>query len=156
MTEQEMIAMLQQQQQMIANLQAQLDAKNKVSMKVSGKTGCVVVSGPGLGRYPTSLFYEQWHVLLNAADEIRAFCDEKFNTAGEYGNVRALKTQGVDWHPHPQAAAEPDPASIPQPPAPSQPSSPPRPAVQATNGGIPTGGGTLRPNGNARPMNGGR
>lgn len=65
-----------------AELQAELDrlkAENAalkargskgVSMKVSEKGG---VSVYGLGRFPVTLYQEQWLKLLDLADDIRAF-----------------------------------------------------------------------------------
>ena len=44
-----------------------------VSMKVSEKGG---VSVYGLGRFPVTLYQEQWLKLLGMADEIRAFIQE--------------------------------------------------------------------------------
>jgi len=44
-----------------------------VSMKVSEKGG---VSVYGLGRFPVTLYQEQWLKLLDLADEIRAFIRE--------------------------------------------------------------------------------
>jgi hypothetical protein len=44
-----------------------------VSMKVSDKGG---VSVYGLGRFPVTLYKEQWAKLLDLADEIRAFIKE--------------------------------------------------------------------------------
>ena len=44
-----------------------------VSMKVSEKGG---VSIYGLGRFPVTLYKEQWTKLLEMADEIRAFIKE--------------------------------------------------------------------------------
>ena len=44
-----------------------------VSMKVSEKGG---VSIYGLGRFPVTLYKEQWVRLLDMADEIRAFIHE--------------------------------------------------------------------------------
>lgn len=41
-----------------------------VSLKVSPKGG---VSVYGLGRFPITFYQEQWHKLLDMADEIRAF-----------------------------------------------------------------------------------
>jgi hypothetical protein len=41
-----------------------------VSLKVSEKGG---VSVYGLGRFPVTLYKEQWSKLLNMADDIRAF-----------------------------------------------------------------------------------
>lgn len=146
------------------NAQLEAAAASKISIKVADLTGCVVVSSGG--RWPTSLYYEQWLELFNAQERIMAFLEEKANTPGERGNLRAIKLLGdPDWVPTPealaaslkrkgaQAAAQTAPAAIPEPPA------PPRPPVQATNGGIPTptvGNGTLRPQGQARQMNGGR
>jgi hypothetical protein len=44
-----------------------------VSMKVSEKGG---VSIYGLGRFPVTLYKEQWEKLLDMADDIRAFIAE--------------------------------------------------------------------------------
>lgn len=54
-----------------------------VSLKVSDKGG---VSVYGLGRFPVTLYKEQWAKLLDMADEIRAFIkenDAKLKTKGE-------------------------------------------------------------------------
>jgi hypothetical protein len=51
-----------------------------VSLKVSEKGGLSVY---GLGRFPVTLYKEQWTKLLDMADEIRAFLkenDEKLKT----------------------------------------------------------------------------
>lgn len=53
-----------------------------VSLKVSDKGG---VSVYGLGRFPVTLYKEQWSKLLDMADEIRAFIKE---------NEAKLKTKG--------------------------------------------------------------
>ena len=45
-------------------------ARGAVSLKVSEKGG---VSVYGLGRFPVTLYKEQWEKLLAMADEIRAF-----------------------------------------------------------------------------------
>jgi len=44
-----------------------------VSIRVSGKGG---VSVYGLGRFPVTLYKEQWVRLLDMADELRAFISE--------------------------------------------------------------------------------
>jgi hypothetical protein len=44
-----------------------------VSLKVSEKGGLSVY---GLGRFPVTLYKEQWSKLLDMADEIRAFIKE--------------------------------------------------------------------------------
>ena len=54
-----------------AALKAQ--ATRGASMKVSEKGG---VSVYGLGRFPVTLYKEQWTKLLDMADEIRAFITE--------------------------------------------------------------------------------
>jgi len=53
-----------------------------VSLKVSEKGG---VSVYGLGRFPVTLYKEQWTKLLDMADEIRAFIEE---------NQATLKSKG--------------------------------------------------------------
>ena len=45
-------------------------ASQGLSMKVSAKGG---VSVYGLGRFPVTLYKEQWHRLLALADELREF-----------------------------------------------------------------------------------
>jgi len=62
----------------IGRLQAENDRlkvqrQGRVSLKVSGKGG---VSLYGLGRFPVTLYKEQWAKLLDMADEIRAFLRE--------------------------------------------------------------------------------
>jgi hypothetical protein len=56
----------------LAQAQAKLAAANNVTLKlkVSEKGG---VSVYGLGRFPVTLYKEQWARLLDAADAIRAF-----------------------------------------------------------------------------------
>ncbi|MEO8258224.1 MAG: hypothetical protein ABI868_12830 [Acidobacteriota bacterium] len=54
-----------------------------VSLKVSEKGG---VSVYGLGRFPVTLYKEQWAKLLDMAEEIRAFLkdnDERLKSKGE-------------------------------------------------------------------------
>ena len=53
-----------------AALKASSARRGGVSFKVSGKGG---VSVYGLGRFPVTLYKEQWAKLLDLADEIRAF-----------------------------------------------------------------------------------
>jgi hypothetical protein len=48
-------------------------AAGDVTMRVSEKGG---VSVYGLGRFPVTLYQEQWEKLLSHADEIRAFIAE--------------------------------------------------------------------------------
>jgi hypothetical protein len=62
----------------------QRSAGRPVSFKVSEKGG---VSVYGLGRFPVTLYKEQWARLLDMADEIRAFIKE---------NESKLKTKGED------------------------------------------------------------
>ena len=65
-----------------------------ISMKVSEKGG---VSIYGLGRFPVTLYKEQWTRLLAAADEIRAFAAQ---------HDSELKVKGKDE----AAAAGPGPS----------------------------------------------
>jgi hypothetical protein len=48
-------------------------ARGQMSLKVSEKGGLSVY---GLGRFPVTLYREQWDKLLGMADEIRAFIQE--------------------------------------------------------------------------------
>lgn len=56
-------------------------ASRGISMKVSEKGG---VSVYGLGRFPVTLYKEQWTKLLDLADDIRSFIRE---------NEQSLKTK---------------------------------------------------------------
>lgn len=71
---------LRQLQAQIAELQAQNEALKakamangikKISMKVSENKGCLSVYG--IGRYPVTLYAQQWQRLLAVADDIHAF-----------------------------------------------------------------------------------
>lgn len=59
----------------LAELEKQVQGKKRGSMdfRVSEKGG---VSVYGLGRFPVTLYYEQWIRLLDQADQIRAFLEE--------------------------------------------------------------------------------
>ena len=57
--------------------------RNRLAMKVSEKGALSVY---GLGRFPVTLYKEQWTKLLDMADEIRAFIkdnESKLKTKGE-------------------------------------------------------------------------
>ncbi len=55
------------------NLQLKSQRGRSTGLKVSEKGG---VSVYGLGRFPVTLYKEQWTRLLSMADEIRAFMKE--------------------------------------------------------------------------------
>ena len=59
----------------IAELEKQAGSKRtgRLEFKVSEKGG---VSVYGLGRFPVTLYYEQWQRLLAAADGLQAFLEE--------------------------------------------------------------------------------
>lgn len=59
----------------LAELEKQVQGRQRGSLdfKVSEKGG---VSVYGLGRFPVTLYYEQWVRLLDQAEQIRAFLDE--------------------------------------------------------------------------------
>jgi len=59
----------------IAELEQQAQAKKPVGLefRVSDKGG---ISVYGLGRFPVTLYYEQWTRLLGHVDELRTFMDE--------------------------------------------------------------------------------
>ena len=73
------------------------DRGRAISLKVSEKGG---VSVYGLGRFPVTLYKEQWITLLAMTDEIRAFLAE---------HDAVLKTKSTPWH----TVAEPSRGSIP-------------------------------------------
>ena len=59
----------------IAELEKQAGAKKsgRMEFKVSEKGG---VSVYGLGRFPVTLYYEQWTRLLDSVDALRSFLEE--------------------------------------------------------------------------------
>jgi hypothetical protein len=59
----------------IAELEKQSGGRKKgtLEFRVGEKGG---VSVYGLGRFPVTLYYEQWIRLLGAADDLRAFMEE--------------------------------------------------------------------------------
>lgn len=59
----------------LAELEKQVQGRKRgaLDFKVSEKGG---VSVYGLGRFPVTLYYEQWIRLLDQADQIRAFMEE--------------------------------------------------------------------------------
>ena len=59
----------------IAELEKQVGSKKtgRLEFKVSEKGG---VSVYGLGRFPVTLYYEQWQRLLGAAEDLRGFLEE--------------------------------------------------------------------------------
>ena len=59
----------------IAELEKQVGNKRsgRLEFRVSEKGG---VSVYGLGRFPVTLYYEQWQRLLGTADELRNFLEE--------------------------------------------------------------------------------
>jgi hypothetical protein len=57
----------------LAELEAQKQRTGSMSFKVSDKGG---VSVYGLGRFPVTLYYEQWIKLLDRAQDLRDFLEE--------------------------------------------------------------------------------
>ena len=59
----------------VAELEKQVESKRtgKLEFRISEKGG---VSVYGLGRFPVTLYYEQWVRLLDSADALRAFVEE--------------------------------------------------------------------------------
>ncbi len=77
----------EQMQEELERLRTENEALKKrsekgLSLKVSQKGG---VSVYGLGRFPVTLYKEQWEKLLDISDDIRAFIQE---------NEPQLKTKG--------------------------------------------------------------
>jgi hypothetical protein len=66
----ELAEMVQQQQAALTLMQAQLQAKTTLTLKVSEKGA---VSLYGMGRFPVTLYAAQWERLLDAADQIRTY-----------------------------------------------------------------------------------
>jgi len=57
----------------LAALESKQQRTGSMSFKVSDKGG---VSVYGLGRFPVTLYYEQWMRLLEKADDLRGFLQE--------------------------------------------------------------------------------
>jgi hypothetical protein len=60
----------------LSQLEKEVEVKKRsgeLSFKVGDKGG---VSVYGLGRFPVTLYYEQWNRLLGAAEDIRKFLEE--------------------------------------------------------------------------------
>jgi hypothetical protein len=70
----------------IAELEKQTGSKRsgRLEFKVSEKGG---VSVYGLGRFPVTLYYEQWTRLLEASESLRTFLEE---------NKARLKLKGAE------------------------------------------------------------
>ena len=71
----------------LAQLEKEVETKKRsgdLIFKVGEKGG---VSVYGLGRFPVTLYYEQWMRLLGAVDELRAFIEE---------NKSRLKTKDAE------------------------------------------------------------
>jgi ribosome-interacting GTPase 1 len=60
----------------LAHLEKQVETKKRsgeLSFKIGEKGGLSVY---GLGRFPVTLYYEQWNRLLGAAEDIKKFLEE--------------------------------------------------------------------------------
>ena len=57
----------------LAELETKQQRTGSISFKVSDKGG---VSVYGLGRFPVTLYYEQWIKLLDRAQDLREFLEE--------------------------------------------------------------------------------
>jgi hypothetical protein len=60
----------------LAQLEKEVETKKRtgeLSLKVGDKGG---VSVYGLGRFPVTLYYEQWNRLLGATEDIKKFLEE--------------------------------------------------------------------------------
>ena len=57
----------------LAEMEAKQQRTGSISYKVSDKGG---VSVYGLGRFPVTLYYEQWIKLLDRAQDLRDFLEE--------------------------------------------------------------------------------
>jgi hypothetical protein len=72
----------------IADLEGRPAKGGSVSFKVSEKGA---VSVYGLGRFPVTLYLEQWEVLLSHANELREFIEAPIVEAEDQGSDQALK-----------------------------------------------------------------
>ncbi len=57
----------------LAELQAKQQNSSRITFKVSEKGA---VSVYGLGRFPVTLYYQQWLKLLERSNELRAFLED--------------------------------------------------------------------------------
>lgn len=72
-TDEEMRAEVERLRRENEELKQQKQSPRGIQLKVSQKGA---VSLYGLGRFPVTLYKEQWRRVLDMADEIRAFLDE--------------------------------------------------------------------------------
>jgi hypothetical protein len=68
LTKEEMMARIAELEKQVGNKKS-----GRLEFRVSEKGG---VSVYGLGRFPVTLYYEQWQRLLGTADELRNFLEE--------------------------------------------------------------------------------
>lgn len=67
-------------------LEEQLSAKNKLSLKVSAKGA---VSIYGLGRFPVTLYQTQWTRLFEYMPEVKKFIDANSGRLANKGDIKA-------------------------------------------------------------------
>ena len=74
-TREELMAELEKQSARIAELEKEKGSKKlgRLEFRVSEKGG---VSVYGLGRFPVTLYYEQWQRLLGTAEDLNKFLEE--------------------------------------------------------------------------------
>lgn len=75
MTQAELIAQIEALKAENAKLKAQ--GQGKLTLKVSDKGA---ISLYGMGRFPVTLYREQWERVLGAADQIKAFIEANANS----------------------------------------------------------------------------
>ena len=73
MAEDDLKAELERLKQENERLKASSRSRGGITLKISEKGGLSVY---GLGRFPVTLYKEQWAKLLDATDDIRAFLKE--------------------------------------------------------------------------------
>lgn len=76
--------MIQQLMEQNAALQAKANVVRRITLKVSEKGGLSVY---GLGRFPVTLYKEQWERLLGEADNIRQFMADNDATLKNKGDA---------------------------------------------------------------------
>lgn len=84
LTTDEMLARIAQLEGQNAKLRAQ--GKGKLTLKVSAKGA---VSVYGMGRWPVTLYSEQWGRLLDSAEQIRSFIEANVDSLSVKGDGQA-------------------------------------------------------------------
>lgn len=71
-------------------LRAAESVENRVTLKVSEKTGCVVIGMPRR-RYPVSLYHSDWAAIMANREEIEQFFEDNREVCAELAAAARVK-----------------------------------------------------------------